>query len=148
MSRADYLGKQFFKIAQLTNSSICYKNTFRAPEWRQGTANNFVAAARFEIVCHELPQNPGQLLVLSLLPPEEQGVSEGPWGLVTGTLEVRSGLKTTLMLHMKCFGRTILFLSLTPSRLSECPSPWGTKGLQPHLRVALTQAHRSPPPAG
>lgn len=31
MSRADYLGKQFFKIAQLTNSSICYKNTFLSP---------------------------------------------------------------------------------------------------------------------
>lgn len=31
MSRADYLGKQFFKIAQLTNSSICYENAFLSP---------------------------------------------------------------------------------------------------------------------
>lgn len=36
MSRADYLGKQFFKIAQLTNSSIWYKNTFLSPKAASG----------------------------------------------------------------------------------------------------------------
>lgn len=41
MSRADYLGKQFFKIAQLTNSSICYKNTFLSPRVVAGYSQQF-----------------------------------------------------------------------------------------------------------
>lgn len=46
MSRADYLGKQFFKIAQLTNSSICYKNTFLSPRVVAGYSQQFCCSCQ------------------------------------------------------------------------------------------------------
>lgn len=40
MRRADYLGKQFFKIARLTNSSICYTETHsKVPKECQDTTS-------------------------------------------------------------------------------------------------------------
>lgn len=53
MRRADYLGKQFFKRARLTNSSICYTETHsKVPKECQDTTSGVGSAMCQSSVCH------------------------------------------------------------------------------------------------
>lgn len=130
MSRADYLGKQFFKIAQLTNSSICYKNTFLSP--RSSVRIQLTIALHlpnlklFVTSCHKYVGSASPFLSVS--PSKTGNLNQKVYShLWQGSWRLALDWKKPPMLYITGFARTILFFFLprvpASSRFSTRLSP-------------------------
>lgn len=148
MSRADYLGKQFFKIAQLTNSSICYKNTFLSPRVVAGYSQQFRRSCQVWNCLSQVATKTWAALRPS--PPcllQEQGISIRR-SVGTCDRDAEGEIcteKTTWYWALNALPEPSLLLSLwLQAGISERPSPH-KRGSSHSWRGEFTEVHQSLP---